>query len=99
MVDQTIMSLWHRGKATQLAEDEADVRAEEEESSRGRAVVKKPLATSEVGVPDQVARAQTLNLEEEERTVIGIDNQVGGRLQNFVQAWKHAPGWHRKVVS
>ena len=37
MVDQTIMSLWHRGKATQLAE----VRAEEEESSRGRAVVKK----------------------------------------------------------
>ena len=36
MVDQTIMSLWHRGKATQLAEDEA----EEEESSRGRAVVK-----------------------------------------------------------
>ena len=57
------------------------------------------MATSEVGVPDQVARAQTLNLEEEERTVIGIDNQVGGRLQKFVQAWKHAPGWHRKVVS
>ena len=97
MVDQTIMSLWHRGKATQLAE--AEVRAEEEESSRGLAVVKKPLPTSEVGVPDQVARAQTLNLEEEERTVIGIDNQVGGRLQKFVQAWKHAPGWHRKVVS
>ena len=50
MVDQTIMSLWHRGKATQLAE--AEVRAEEEESSRGLAVVKKPLPTSEVGVPD-----------------------------------------------